>query len=60
MLFYSNEPIYDKKDIELNSLNDYKYVEMLNKIEENQKNYIKRHTLTEEQKKKNLEELIRK
>ena len=60
MLFYSNEPIYDKKDIELNSLSDYKYVEMLNKIEENQKNYIKRHTLTEEQKKKNLEELIQK
>ena len=40
MLFYSNEPLYDKKDIELNALNDYKYVEMLNKIEENQKNYI--------------------
>ena len=60
MLFYSNEPLYDKKDIELNALNDYKYVEMLNKIDENQKNYIQRHTLTEEQKKKNLEELIQK
>ena len=60
MLFYTNENIYDNNDITKNDLSDYKYVEMLNKIEENKNNYIKRHTLTEEQKKKNLEELIKK
>ena len=60
MLFYTNEKIYETGDIAINELSDYKYVEMLNKMEENQKNYIKRHTLTEEQKKKNLEELIKK
>ena len=60
MLFYSNEKIYDNSDIQLNELNDYKYVEIMAKMEENQNNYIKRHTLTEEQKKKNLEQLIKK
>ena len=60
MLFYTKENIYDKNDIKLNELSDFKYVELSNKIEETKNNYIKRHTLTEEQKRKNLEELIRK
>ena len=60
MLLYANEVLYDKNDINSNELNDYKYVEFITKLEENQKNYIKKHTLTEEQKKKNLEELIKK
>ena len=60
MLFYTRETIYDRNDIKKNELNDFKYVELYAKMEQNQKNYIKRHTLSEEQKRKNLEELIRK
>ena len=60
MLIYSKDTIYNRSDINLNSLDEKKYVELLNKIEINQNNYIKRHTLTEEQKKKNLQEMIEK
>ena len=60
MLIYSKEKIYNKNDIVTNKLDEKEYVGLLNKIEENQKAYIQRHTLTEEQKKKNLEELIKK
>ena len=60
MLLYTNENVYDKNEIQKNELTQYKYLELLNKVEENQQNFIKAHTLTEEQKKKNLEELIKK
>ena len=60
MLIYSKEKIYDSNDIKNNTLDEKQYVTILNKIEENQKLYIQKHTLTEEQKKKNLEELIEK
>ena len=60
MLIYTKEKIYDKDDIINNSLNEVQYVELINKIEENQINFIQNHTLTEEQKKQNLEILIEK
>ena len=60
MLIYTKEKIYDNNDIKINQLNDFKYVSLADKIEKTKENYIKRHTLTEEQKKKNLEELIQK
>ena len=60
MLVYSKEKIYWPNDIRLNKLDEKEYVSLLNKIEENQKLYIQRHTLTEDQKRKNLEELIKK
>ena len=60
MLAYSKEKIYSPNDVKLNKLDEKEYVSLLNKIEENKKLYIQRHTLTEEQKKKNLEELIKK
>ena len=60
MLIYSKEKIYNNNDIKNNILDEKQYVGILNKIEENQKLYIQKHTLTEEQKKKNLEELIEK
>ena len=60
MLLYIRENVYDNNEIQNNELTQYKYLDLLNKVEENQNNYIKRHTLTEEQKKKNMEELIKK
>ena len=60
MLIYTKESIYDNNDIKMNQLNDFKYVTLTDKIEKTKESYIKRHTLTEEQKKKNLEELIQK
>ena len=60
MLIYTKEKIYDKDDIINNSVNEMQYVELINKIEENQINFIQNHTLTEEQKKKNVEDLIEK
>ena len=36
MLIYTNENIYDKNDVELNQLSEFKYVEILNKIDEQQ------------------------
>ena len=58
MLIYSKNTIYNTNDINLNMLDEKKYLELLNKIEVNKNNYIKRHTLSEEQKKKNLEDMI--
>ena len=60
MLIYTKESIYDINDIKINQLNDFKYVSLADKIEKTKENYIKRHTLSEEQKKKNLEDLIQK
>ena len=60
MLIYTKERIYDNNDIKINQLNDFKYVSLADKIEKTKEDYKKRHTLTEEQKKKNLEELIQK
>ena len=47
MLFYTKENIYDKDDIENNELNEFKYVLMLNKMEECQNNYYKKHNIKE-------------
>ena len=58
MLIYSKNTIYNTNDINLNLLDEKKYLELLNKLEVNKNNYIKRHTLSEEQKKKNLEDMI--
>ena len=58
MLIYSKNTLYNTNDINLNILDEKKYLELLKKIEVNKNNYIKRHTLSEEQKKKNLEDMI--
>ena len=47
MLFYTKENIYDKDDIENNELNEFKYVLMLNKMEECQNHYYKKHNIKE-------------
>ena len=47
MLFYTKENIYDIDDIENNELNKFKYVLMLNKMEECQNNYYKKHNIKE-------------
>ena len=60
MLIYTKNTIYNTNDNVVNILDEKKYLELLNNLEINQNNYIKRHTLTEEQKKKNLDELIEK
>jgi len=60
MLIYTKNTIYNTNDNVVNMLDEKKYLELLNKLEINQNNYIKRHTLTEEQKKKNLDDLIEK
>ena len=60
MLIYTKEKIYDRNVIKKNTLDEREYVGLLNNIEENQNLFIQKHTLTEEQKKKNLEELIEK
>ena len=60
MLIYTKDTIYKRNDIKNNELNERKYLELLNKIELNQVDFTKRHSLTEEQKKKNLEELYEK
>ena len=60
MLIYTKEEIYNRRDITTNTLDEKEYVGLLNKIEENQNLFIQKHTLTEEQKKKNLDELIEK
>ena len=60
MLIYTKDTIYKRSDIKNNELNERKYLELLNKIELNQVDFTKRHSLTEEQKKKNLEELYEK
>ena len=43
LLLYTKEKLYNEDDIKLNELNEFKYVEMLNKIEECQNKYLKRH-----------------
>ena len=60
MLIYTKNTIYNTNDNVVNMLDEKKYLELLNNLEINQNNYIKRHTLTEEQKKKNFDELIEK
>ncbi len=60
MLIYTKEKLYNKNDLKLNKMDEKEYVGLLNKIEENQKLFIQKHSLTEEQKQKNLEELIKK
>ena len=60
MLIYSKNTIYNTNDINLNMLDEKKYIDLLKKIEVNKNNYIKRHTLSEEQKRKNLEDMIEK
>ena len=44
MLLYTKETIYDKNDVKLNELNEFKFVQMLNKIEECQNKYNKKHS----------------
>ncbi len=44
MLLYTNETIYNKNDVKLNELNEFKFVQMLNKIEECQNKYNKKHS----------------
>ena len=39
LLLYTKENIYNLNDIKINELNEFKYVQMLNKIEECQKKY---------------------
>ena len=39
LLLYTKETIYNWNDIKSNELNEFKYVQMLNKIEECQKKY---------------------
>ena len=46
MLFYTKENIFDANDIENNELNEFKYVLMLNKMEECQNHYYKKHNIT--------------
>ena len=60
MLIHTKNTIYNTNDNIVNMLDEKKYLELLNKLEINQNDYIKRHTLTEEQKKKNLDDLIEK
>ena len=60
MIIYTKEDIYNRNDIKINTLDEKEYVTLINQIEENQKIFTEKHTLTEEQKKKNLEELIEK
>ena len=60
MIIYTKNTIYNTNDNVVNMLDEKKYLELLNNLEINQNNYIKRHTLTEEQKKKNFDELIEK
>ena len=60
MLIYTNDVLYNRNDINKNSLDERQYVSLLDKIEKNQQQFIQKHTLTEEQKQKNLEELIAK
>ena len=60
MCWYRKEKLYNKNDLKLNKMDEKEYVGLLNKIEENQKLFIQKHSLTEEQKQKNLEELIKK
>lgn len=43
LLFYTKETIYDKNDIKNNELNEFRYIEILNKIEEIQNNYNQKH-----------------
>ena len=45
MLLYTKESIYDKNDVKLNELNEFKFVQMLNKIEESLNKYNKKHSL---------------
>ena len=47
MLLYTRENIYNKDDIEKNVLNEFKYVLMLNKMEECLNNYYKKHNIKE-------------
>ena len=47
MLFYTKENIFEPNDIENNELNEFKYVLMLNKMEECQNHYYKKHNITE-------------
>ena len=60
MLIYTKDSIYNSADIRNNTLDEKKYLELLNQIELNQEDFVKRHTLSEEQKKKNLDELMEK
>ena len=41
LLLYTKENIYNLNDIKINELNEFKYVQMLNKIEECQKYFNK-------------------
>ena len=60
MLIYTKDELYNRNDINKNTLDEKLYVSLLDQIDKNQQLFIQKHTLTEEQKKKNLEELIAK
>ena len=60
MLIYTTETLYNSNDIRKNTLDEKYYNNLIYKVEENQKLFIQKHTLTEEQKMKNLQELVEK
>ena len=58
LITYTRENIYNDDDINLNYLDEKKYIELINEVEKAQNDFNQKNTLTEEQKKQNLNELI--